>query len=278
MTASVSIATTGTPDYSAIKGRQRQTWAAGDYNQIAAIILLTSELLVDGIDLAAGEQVLDVAGGTGNASLAAARRFGAVTCTDYVPELLERAQLRAEVEGLVVTFQVADAENLPFADASFDVVLSTFGAMFAPNQERVAQELLRVCRPGGRIGMTNWTPDGFLGEMFRATGRHVPPPPGLRPVFCWGTEDGLRELFGDGISDLRITPRQHTFRFPTPEHFVDYFRAYYGPTQKAFDALDAAGQIQLAHDLAEVVRRYARPDVDTAIWGGDYLEVIAVRA
>ncbi len=276
MTASASTAPT--PDFSAIKGRQRQTWAAGDYNQIGAIILMTSELLCEGIDLASGERVLDVAGGTGNASLAAARRFAEVTCTDYVPELLERAQLRAEVEGLAVTFQVADAEELPFADASFDVVLSTFGAMFAPNQEQVARELLRVCRPGGRIGMTNWTPDGFLGDMFRATGKHVPPPPGLNPVFRWGTEAGLRDLYGDGVSDLRITERQHTFRFQSPEHFVDYFRAYYGPTQKAFEALDADGQSQLTHDLAEVVRSYNRGGDTAAIWGGAYLEVVAVRA
>lgn len=269
---------TSSPDLVAIKGRQQQTWASGDYNQIGSTLVLTSELLCEAVDLHAGQTVLDVAGGTGNASLAAARRFGNVTCTDYVPALLERARQRAEAEGVAMTIQEADAENLPFADASFDVVLSTFGAMFAPNQEQVARELLRVCRPDGKIGMVNWTPEGFVGELFRVTAQYAPPPPGLKPVFRWGTEAGLRELFGSGIRDLAITQRQHIYRFQSPEHFVDFFRTYYGPTQKAFDALDARGQEQLANDLMDVVRRYNHAGDETAIWPGEYLEVVAVRA
>ena len=267
-----------TPDLVAIKGRQQQTWGAGDYTQIGSTLVLMSELLCETVDLHAGQTVLDVAGGTGNAALAAARRFGEVTCTDYVPALLERARQRAEAEGLPIAIQEADAENLPFSDASFDVVLSAIGAMFAPNQEQVARELLRVCRPGGKIGMTNWTPEGFVGELFRTTGRHVPPPPGLKPVFRWGTEAGLRELFGDGVRDLTLMPRQHIFRFRSPEHFVDHFRTYYGPTQKAFDALDAAGQEQLTNDLLDLVRRWNRAGDETAIWPSDSLEVVAVRA
>ncbi len=266
------------PDLAAIKGRQRQTWGSSDYTQIGSWLVLMSELLCETVDPHPGQTVLDVAGGTGNAALAAARRFGEVTCTDYIPAFLERARRRADAEGLAIEIQEADAENLPFPDASFDVVLSAIGAMFAPNQEQVARELLRVCRSGGKIGMTNWTPDSFVGEFFRATGRHVPPPPGLKPVFRWGTETGLRELFGYGIRDLTITPRQHIFHFRSPEHFVETFRTYYGPTQKAFDALDAAGQEQLNNDLLDLVRRWNRAGDGTTIWPSDYLEVVAIRA
>ncbi len=267
-----------TPDLTGIKGRQQQTWGAADYTQIGSMLVLMSEQLCEAVDLQAGQTVLDVAGGTGNASLAAARRFGEVTCTDYVPALLDRARQRAEAEGLPITIQEADAENLPFADASFDVVLSAIGAMFAPDQEQVAHELLRVCRPGGKIGMANWTPDGFVGDFFRTTGRHVPPPPGLKPVFRWGTEEGLRELFGDSVQELTIIPRQQNFRFRSPEHFVDHFRAYYGPTRKAFDALDAAGQEALTNDLVDLARRWNRAGDEAASWPGAYLEVVAVRA
>jgi SAM-dependent methyltransferase len=266
------------PDLAVIKGRQQLAWESGDYHRVAASFVLDCELLFEALDPAAGQRVLDVAGGSGNAALAAARRFADVTCTDYVPELLERAQMRADADGLSVTILEADAENLPFADASFDVVVSTFGAMFAPNQARVARELLRVCRPGGKIGMANWSPDGFAGEFLRATAQHVPPPPGISSPLRWGTEEGLRELFRDGIRELRITRREHTYRFHSPEHYVDFFRTNYGPTVKAFEALDAGQQEQLACDLADVVRRYNRAGDATAIWPGAYLEVVAVRA
>jgi ubiquinone/menaquinone biosynthesis C-methylase UbiE len=266
------------PDLATIKGRQQQVWASGDYHRIGCSFVLDSELLCEAVNLEAGQRVLDVAGGSGNAALAAARRFGDVICTDYVPELLELARVRAEAEELRVKIQEADAENLPFPDGSFDVVLSTFGAMFAPNQERVARELLRVCRSGGKIGMTNWSPDGFAGEFFRTTAQHVPPPPGLKSPLRWGTEDGLRELFGDGIRELTVTRRQHIYRFQSPEHYVDYFRTYYGPTERAFDTLDSSGQEQLTTALADVIRRYTRQGEATAIWPGEYVEVVAVRA
>lgn len=266
------------PSLNAIKGRQQQTWGSADYTQIGSMLVLMSEQLCEAVDLQAGQTVLDVAGGTGNASLAAARRFGEVTCTDYVPELLGRTRQRAEAEGLPMAIQEADAENLPFADASFDVVLSAIGAMFAPDQEQVARELLRVCRPSGKIGMANWTPDGFIGKFFRTTGRHVPPPPGIKPVFRWGTEEGLRELFGDGVRELTIIPRQQNLRFRSPEHFVDHFRTYYGPTRKAFDALDTAGQEALTNDLMDLARRWNRAGDESMIWPCAYIEVVAVRA
>ena len=274
----MSNPTAPAPDLAAIKGRQQQAWAAGDYQRVAATFVLDCELLCEAVNLTAGQRVLDVAGGSGNAALAAARRFGEVTCTDYVPELLERARQRAEAEGLPLTTQEADAEQLPFPDASFDVVLSTFGAMFAPNQEQVARELLRVCRPGGTIGMANWTPDGFGGEFMAATARYVPPPPGISSPRRWGTEAGLRELFGDGIRQLTVTRREHIYRFHSPEHYVDFFRTHYGPIEKAFESLDTDRQEQLARDLAAVIQRYNRGCDGTAVWPGEYLEVVAVRA
>lgn len=266
------------PDLAAIKGRQQQAWGTGDYNQIAVRFVLMCELLCEAIDLEAGHTVLDVAGGTGNLSLAAARRFGVVTCTDYVPELLERARQRADIEGLPMTIQEADAENLPFDDGAFDVVLSALGAMFAPKQEQVARELLRVCRSGGKIGMTNWCPDGFVGDHYGTVARYVPPPPGIASPLRWGTEAGVRELFGDGVRDLTITRRQHIYRFRSPADFVDLFRTYYGPTHMAFASLDTMKQEQLANDLAETIRRYKLRGEQSAIWPGEYLEIVAVRA
>lgn len=264
-------------DLQVIKGRQQVTWSAGDYARIGNTILLTAELLCEAVDLHSGQLVLDVASGTGNAALAAARRFCDVIATDYVPELLEQARLRAEADGLPIGIQEADAEQLPFADASFDVVLSTFGAMFAPDHEQVARELLRVCRPGGKIGMTNWTPEGFLGDFFRTMGQHVPPPAGVRSPMLWGSETYLRQLFGDGVSELAVTRRMFVFRQHSARAWIDYFRTYYGPTLKAFDALDAAGQERLITDLEALIARHNVADDETMVVPSEYLEVVAVR-
>ena len=268
---------TQAPDFAAIKARQQQMWTSGDYNEIGVRILLMSELLCEAVDVRAGQTVLDVATGSGNAALAAARRFCEVTGVDYVSTLLERGRRRAATEGLPVSFQHGDAESLSFPDGSFDVVLSVVGAMFAPNQEQVAGELLRVCRPGGKIGLANWTPDGFIGELFRTIGKYVPPPAGLKPPSLWGTEERLRELFGDGIASLHVTRRSFMFRFRSPEHYVEFMRANSGPTLKAFEALDPSTQGHLAHDITELVNRFNRADDGTVAYPGDYLEVVATK-
>jgi len=273
------MASTAAPDLVAIKARQQATWASGDYSAVGARIPIISEQMCDSADLRAGWRVLDVAGGSGNTALAAARCGCEVVSVDYVPSLLERARERAAAEGLVVETVEGDAEALPFPDASFDAVVSVVGVMFAPDHERTAAELLRVCRPGGTIALANWTPDGFIGELFRTTGRHVPPPAGLTPPPLWGTEEHVRALVGDGVQTLTATRRSYTFRYRSPEHFVEYFREHYGPTLKAFAALDEDGRQALAQDLADLVRRFDR------LGGGgpvaipaDYLEVVATRA
>ena len=264
-------------DLNAIKARQQATWSSGDYAVIGTTLAITGELLCEAVDLRAGQQVLDVAAGNGNATMAAARRWADVTSTDYVPALLERGRAKAEAERLSVRFQEADAEDLPFADASFDVVLSVFGVMFTPNQEQAAGELLRVCRPGGKIGLASWTPEGFIGNLFRTIGKHVPPPAGVKPPALWGTEARLRELFGDGIAHLEVNRRMFTFRYHSPAHWIDIFRSYYGPTLKAFAALDAAGQAALAADLTELIERFNRGGSDTMLVPSEYLEVVATR-
>jgi SAM-dependent methyltransferase len=266
-----------TPDLAAVKQRQQQIWAAGDFAAVGATLQIVSELLCEAVDLRAGQRVLDVATGSGNTTLAAARRFGDAVGIDYVPALLERGRTRAAAEGLAIDLREGDAEALPFADASFDVVLSTFGVMFAPDQERAARELLRVCRPGGRIGLANWTPDGFIGEIFRANARYVSPPPGLNSPMGWGTEERLGELFGDAVVSLAVTRRSFVFRYRSPEHWLEFFRTYYGPTQKTFDALDPAGQAALGRDVLDVLRRFNRSGDPTLVVPSDYLEVVAVR-
>jgi len=266
-----------TPDYAAIKGRQQQTWASGDFQVIASLIVPVSERLCDTVDLRAGERVLDVATGSGNTAIAAARRLCDVTGVDYVPALLERGRARAAAEGLTVTFEEGDAEALPVADCDYDVVLSSFGSMFAPNQEQAARELLRACRPGGRIGLASWTPEGWIGEVFRITGRHVPPPAGLRPPTRWGTEDGMRELVGDGVTSLRATRQSFAWRFASAQQYLDLFRSYYGPTLKAFAALDETGQQALARDLIEGVMRFNRAEDGTLMVPGEYLEIVAIK-
>jgi len=265
-------------DFNAIKRRQQATWASGDFAIIGTTLQIVGESLAEAADVRAGERVLDVAAGNGNASLAAARRFARVTSTDYVPQLLENGAARAKADGLEISFQVADAENLPFADGAFDVALSTFGVMFAPEHHRAAQELLRVTRSGGRIGLANWTPEGFLGELFRVVGSFVAPPPGLRSPMLWGSEPYIVGLFGPQAADLRCVRRNFNFRYRSAAHWIEVFRAFYGPTHKAFAALDAARQAQLSAAIAELLGRWNIAGTDSLVVPGEYLEIVVTRA
>jgi ubiquinone/menaquinone biosynthesis C-methylase UbiE len=265
------------PDLRAIKARQQATWASGDFGVIGTTLQIVGESLCEAADLRAGEAVLDVAAGNGNASLAAARRFADVTSTDYVPELLEQGRKRAAGDRLSIEFQVADAEDLPFADGSFDVALSTFGVMFAPNQDRAAAELLRVVKPGGRIGLANWTPEGFLGELFRAIAAFVPPPAGLNSPMAWGTEPRLVQFFGARAADIRCERKYFMFRYRSPEHWIDMFRDYYGPTHKVFAALDSAGQEALHARLVALLTRFNRAGQKSLVVPGEYLEVVVTK-
>src|SRR5512143_4044420 len=264
-------------DFGAIKSRQQLTWSSGDFGRIGVLLQIVGESLCEAVDVRAGDRVLDVAAGNGNASLAAARRFAEVTSTDYVPELLEQGLRRAEAEGLPMLTRVADAENLPFADGEFDVALSTFGVMFAPNQERAASELLRVVRPGGRIGLANWTPDGFVGELFRVLSGHVPPPPGLRSPLEWGKEPRLVQLFGPQASGIRTQRRTYTFRYRSAEHWIEVFRAFYGPTHKAFAALDERGRRSLHLALLDLLGRSSRGNGAGLCVPSYYLDVVVTR-
>ena len=260
-----------------IKEKQQKTWASGNYAVIGNQLVIMGERLCEAVDVHSGDKVLDVATGSGNTAISAARRYCDVTGIDYVPELIVHAKERAGAERVEITFEVGDAENLPYPDASFDVVLSTVGVMFAPDQEKTAGELLRVCKPGGKIGLANWTPDGFIGNMFRTVGKHVPPPPGIKPPPLWGTEERLRELFGEGISSLHTTRRSYAFRALSAKHFIESFRTYYGPVHKAFESLDAAGQDAFARDLEELVHNWNISGDETVVAPSEYLEVVAVR-
>jgi ubiquinone/menaquinone biosynthesis C-methylase UbiE len=272
----MSIATP--PDFAAIKQRQQATWASGDYHMIGTQIVIVSELLVEALDVHATERVLDVATGSGNAALAAARRGCTVVGVDYVPALLERARLRADAEGLGAAFMYGDAEALPVVDESFDVVTSVFGAMFAPDQEQTASELARATRSGGRIGIVAHTPDGFIGQLFKTNGRHVPPPSGLLSPILWGTEDRLRDLFGSTVTEMQAVRRQYVFRYHSPAAFLRYWRRYYGPTMKAFEALDDAGGAALERDLLELIGRFNRATDGTMVVPSEYLEAVLVKA
>jgi ubiquinone/menaquinone biosynthesis C-methylase UbiE len=265
-------------DLAAIKARQQATWASGDYGRIGMRLQIVGESLSEAVDLRSSDNVIDVAAGNGNASLAAARRYADVTSTDYVPELLEQGQRRAEAEGLRLITRVADAENLPFADGEFDVALSSFGVMFTPNPERAAAELLRVVRPGGRIGLANWTPEGFVGELFRVAGHFIPPPPGLTSPLAWGTEPRIVELFGAHAADIRTERKRFVFRNLSAEHWIDEFRRYYGPVLKTFQALEPAGQREFHAALLELLRKRNRGGSEALIVPADYLEVVIRRA
>ncbi|WP_394755662.1 class I SAM-dependent methyltransferase [Rhodoferax sp.] len=264
-------------DLVAVKQKQQAAWSAGDYAVIGTTLQIVGETLCEALDLRAGASVLDVCAGNGNATLAAARRWCDVVSTDYVGALLERGRARASANGLAVQFKEADAENLPFADASFDVVLSTFGVMFTPNQEKAASELTRLCRPGGKIGLANWTPSSFVGELFKTIGRYIPPPAGLKPPSLWGTDERLRELFGERTATIETTHKNFMFRYRTPQHWLDTFRTYYGPTQKAFGAVSAAQQQTLAADLIRLVQHFNRATDGTMVVPGEYLEVVITR-
>ncbi len=265
------------PDLTALKDRQRGAWSSGDYAVIGTTLQIVGENLCEALDLRAGQKVLDVAAGNGNLTLAAARRWGEVVSSDYVPALLERGRERADAEGLEIEFREADAENLPFPDASFDVVGSTFGVMFTPDQDQAAAELLRVCKPGGRIGLANWTPDGFIGQLFKTLGKHVPPPAGVRSPALWGTEARLAELFGDEATSIDAKPREFVFRYRSAEHWIEVFRTWYGPLVKAFAALDPKAQSALEADLKALVARFDRSSGGSMVVPSGYLEVVITR-
>lgn len=266
------------PDFAAIKGRQQAAWASGDYSRIGVTLQIVGETLAEAMDLPAGASVLDVAAGNGNVSLALARRGAAVVSTDYVPALLERGRRRAEADGLAIAFQVADAEALPFADGSFDAVASTFGVMFAPDQDRAAAEMMRVCRPGGRIGLANWTPDSFIGEVFRTLGRHLPPPAGLKPPSRWGDRAWIDQTFGPAAASMAFTPKTFVFRYGSPQEFLEEFRRYYGPIHKAFLALDEQGQQGLERELAAATARFNTATDGTVRLPSEYAEIVIARA
>jgi len=277
-TAQISGITPIVLDLIGIKQRQRGAWSTGNYAVVGTTLQIVGESLCEVLDLRSGARVLDVAAGNGNATLAAARRFCDVTSTDYVPALLEQGRQRAEAEGLPVQFEEADAENLPFADGSFDVALSTFGVMFTPNQERAAAELARVVKPGGRIGLANWTPAGFIGQLFKVIGKYVPPAPGLQPPALWGTRDRLNDLFGAVASSISSTSRYFNFRYRSPEHFIDVFKTFYGPMHKTFESLDRARQAAFTWELLELLDRLNRASDGTLVVPSEYLEVVIERS
>ena len=265
------------PDFAAIKAKQQATWASGDFAVIGVTLQIVGETLVEAADVRAGERVLDVAAGNGTATLAAAHRFARVTSTDYVPALREKGKARARAEGLDVEFQVADAEDLPFRDASFDVALSTFGVMFTPEHTRSAREMLRVLRSGGRIGLANWTPEGFIGQLFKVIGGYVRPSAGLASPVLWGTEPHIVTLFGSQAIDIRCTRRHFNFRYRSSAHWIQMFRDFYGPTHKAFAALDADRQAALEHDIAVLLDRHNVAGSSSLVVPGEYLEVVVVK-
>jgi SAM-dependent methyltransferase len=264
-------------DLNAVKQQQQRTWATGDFAIIGWNTVFPGELMCEAAGLRAGQRVLDVATGSGNTALSAARRNCDAVGIDYVPALIERARERAAAERLPVRFEVGDCEAIPFPDASFDVVLSVYGSIFAPQQELAAQELLRVCRSGGRIGMANWTPDGFWGQTFGLQARYIPPPAGLRPAPEWGTEPRLRELFGDAVSSVQIERRSALFRFRSPQHWIDVFSSYFGPIMRTLEALDQERRGVYLADLDATLRRFNHSGDDTLMVSADYLEVVMVK-
>ena len=265
------------PDLGALKLRQHGAWSSGDYAIVGTTLQIVGEQLCEALDIRAGQKVLDVAAGNGNATLAAARRWCDVVSTDYVPSLLERGRLRAGAEGLPIEFKEADAEALGFGDATFDVVVSTFGVMFTPDQDRAAAELARVCKPGGKIGLANWTPEGFIGQLFKTLGKYLPPPAGAKSPALWGTEARIKEMFGACAASIKVERRDFNFRYRSPEHFLDIFKSYYGPMLKAFAALDAANQQGLRNDLLALIGNMNRADDGTMVVPSEYLEVVITR-
>jgi ubiquinone/menaquinone biosynthesis C-methylase UbiE len=264
-------------DLSALKTRQHGAWSSGDYAVVGTTLQIVGEQLCEALDIRAGQKVLDVAAGNGNATLAAARRWCDVVSTDYVPSLLERGRLRAAADGLSIEFKEADAEALGFGDAAFDVVVSTFGVMFTPDQDRAAAELLRVCSSGGKIGLANWTPEGFIGQLFKTLGKYQPPPAGAKSPALWGTEARIKEMFGPSASAIKAERRNFTFRYRSPQHFLDVFRNYYGPMLKAFAALDETNRRRLGDDLLALIASMNRSGDGTMVVPGEYLEVVITK-
>jgi ubiquinone/menaquinone biosynthesis C-methylase UbiE len=264
-------------DFAAVKVRQQAAWSTGDYAVVGTTLQIVGENLCEALDLRAGSRVLDVAAGNGNATLAAARRWCDVTSTDYVGSLLASGRARAQAEGLAVRFQEADAEALPFADASFDVVMSTFGVMFTPDQHQAAAELARVCKPGGRIGLANWTPDSFIGQLFKTIGRYVPPPAGVNSPALWGTQARLDALFDGTARTITSNSRDFTFRYRSPAHFIDVFRTFYGPMNKAFAALEGERLAAFHADLMTLIEHGNRSNDATLVLPSEYLEVVIER-
>lgn len=274
----IDIDHSAAPNLAALKLKQQAAWSSGDYAVVGTTLQIVGEQLCETVDLRPGSKVLDVAAGNGNATLAAARRFCEVTSTDYVDTLLDKGRARAAAEHLEVTFAHADAESLPFADGAFDYVLSTFGVMFTPDHEKAAAEMLRVCRSGGRIGLANWTPEGFVGQLFRTLGKHVPPAPGAQSPALWGTRDHVNALFGKEADTIRAVDRSFAFRYRSARHFVDVFRAYYGPVHKAFLALGPSEQAALDADLMALLEQFNEALDGTLRVPSAYIDVIVTKA
>ncbi len=264
-------------DYAAIKARQQSAWSTGDYAVVGTTLQMVGELLCEALDLRSGSRVLDVAAGNGNATLAAARRWCDVTSTDYVPALLESGRKRAQAEGHSIKFQEADAENLPFEDGTFDIVMSTFGVQFTPNQAQAAKEMARVCRPGGKIGLACWTPESFIGQLFKTIGKYVPPAAGLKSPAAWGTDAWLAELFGTSARDIRTTKRNFPFRYRSAMHWIEVFRTYYGPMNKTYGALDVEKQAAFTRDLVDLLEQGNRSGDRTLVLPSEYLEVVVEK-
>jgi SAM-dependent methyltransferase len=276
-TATFEAKPTAPPDLAALKTKQQATWASGDYAVVGATLQIVGETLCEAMDLRAGQKVLDVAAGNGNVTLAAARRWCDVTSTDYVPALLDRGRVRSTAEGWTIDFQEADAEALPFKDGTFDAVVSTFGVMFTANQDNAASEMLRVCKPGGKIGMANWTPGGFIGQVFKAVGKHMPPLPGVKSPALWGTPARLDEMFGSHASAIVAAPRNFMFRYRSAQHWIDVFKTYYGPVLKALAALPPAGQAALLAEITALIERFNAAKDGTMVVPGEYLEIVIVK-
>ena len=266
-----------TVDLVAMKSRQQAAWTSGDYGVVGTTLQIVGEDLCEALDIRAGQKVLDVAAGNGNVSLAAARRWCDVTATDYVPALLDRARERAGAERLDIEIREADAEALPFGLGTFDVVVSTFGVMFTPNQEQAAAEMVRVCRPGGKIGLANWTPEGFVGQLFKTIGRHMPPPVGAKSPALWGTRARIAELFGPHAMSIDSNERTYMFRYRSPQHWLEVFRTCYGPVLKTFAALPSPEQVALENDLMALMHKFNRASDGTLVVPSDYLETVIVR-
>ena len=265
------------PDLSAVKTRQQAAWSSGDYATVGTTLQIVGETLCEALDLRSGQKVLDVAAGNGNVTLAAARRWCEVVSTDYVPALLERGRERAAAERLAIEFREADAEALPFADASFDAVVSTFGVMFTADQDKAAAELVRVCKPGGKIGLANWTPDGFIGQLFKTISKYMPPPAGVKSPALWGTGARITEFFGAQASSIQLEQRDFVFRYRSAQHWLDVFKSYYGPLLKTFGALDPDARTALTDDLFALIKRFNRSGDKTMVVPSEYLEVVVTR-